>query len=261
LPPASSVSTPSAPLLQLDCLDLFGRAARNRAALDGRHVLVGMEAEAHQVAKAADAPPAPRRPDGVRCILDDPQPVARCQLIETLHIDRQPGEVHRQDRTRARGDRRLRLLQIHVARIEVDVDEYGPGTYTHDDVRRGDEAHRRSNHLISRADAAGEQGHLQSRRRRSLSPYRSAAEIGRQLGFELRDLRSARQPARAQHLRYRGDGLLVDHGPRERQPRLRRVVHERATSTTPTTMTPIPATRCALGTSPSSHHARPTLMM
>ena len=35
---------------------------------------------------------------------------------------------------------------------------------------------------------------------------------------------------------------------------------ERATSTTPSTMTPIPATRCTLGTSPSSHQARPMLM-
>ncbi len=34
---------------------------------------------------------------------------------------------------------------------------------------------------------------------------------------------------------------------------------ERATSTTPITMTPIPATRCTLGTSPSSHHASPML--
>src|SRR6185312_1268852 len=49
----------SVPALELDRPELIRRAARDRPSLDCRHVLVGMEAEADQVAEAADATPAP----------------------------------------------------------------------------------------------------------------------------------------------------------------------------------------------------------
>src|SRR6202034_4472668 len=65
------------PAMQLDRRQLVRRAARDRAALDGGDVLVGMETEAHQVAEAADALARPRRTDRMRRVLDDAQPVAR----------------------------------------------------------------------------------------------------------------------------------------------------------------------------------------
>ena len=93
--------------------------------------------------------------------------------------------------------------------------------------------------------------------------HRAAAQILRQCRLELRHLRPARQPPGAQHVRDRGDGLLVDSRARERQPRRAgglNIAHERATSTTPITMTAMPATRCTLGISPSSHQASPMLI-
>ena len=69
--------------------------------------LLGWKLKHDEVAEAADAPAAPGRADGVRRVLDHPQPVACGDRVEALHVDRQAGKVHRHDRARARGDRRL----------------------------------------------------------------------------------------------------------------------------------------------------------
>ena len=111
--------------------------------------------------------------------------------------------------------------------------------------------------------AAGEQRHFHPGGGRGLRAHRAAAQILRQCRLELRHLRPARQPPGAQHVRDRGDGLLVDSRAGERQPRRAaglNTAHERATSTTPITMTAMPATRCTLGISPSSHQASPMLI-
>ena len=210
--------------MQLDRFELRGGATGDGAALDGGHVLVGMEAEAHQVAEAADAPPAPGGTDGVCRVLDDAQPVPRGDVVQPLHVHRQPGEVHRQDGARARRDRRLGLPEVDVARVEPDVDEHRPCADTHDHVRRRHEAQRRRDDLIAPAYAAGEQRHLQPGGRRGLRADRAPAEVRRQLRLELRHHGSARQPARAQHLADCGDGVLVDARPGEGQLRLHRSV-------------------------------------
>ena len=251
------------PAVQLDRLELLGRATRDGATFDGGDVLVGVKAENHQVPEAADAPPAPDGADRVRGVLDDAQPVLARDGVQPLHVHRQAGEMHRQDGAGARCDRRRHLVQIDVARVQSHVHEHRAGAHAHDDVGGGHEAQRRRDDFIALADATGEQRHLEARRRGGLGAHRPSPEIARQLSFELRDLWSARQPARAQHLGHRLDRLLIDARARKGQHPvhlLARIIHERATSTTPSTMMPIPATRWALGTSPRSHQARPTLM-
>ena len=63
--------------------------------------------------------------------------------------------MHRHERAGARRDRRLDLVEIDVARVEVDVDEHRARADAHDDVGGGDEAQRRRDHLVARPDAAG----------------------------------------------------------------------------------------------------------
>ena len=75
----------------------------------------------------------------MRRVLDDSQPVARRDGVQPLHVDRQAGEVHRHDGARARGDRRLYLSEIDIARVEPDVDEHRPRADAHDDVGGSDE--------------------------------------------------------------------------------------------------------------------------
>src|SRR6185437_16409862 len=103
-------------------------------ALDGGDVLVRVEAEAHQVAETADTPAAPHRADGVRGVLDDAQLVLLGNGVQALHVHRQAGKMHRHDGAGARGDRRLGLLQVDVARVEADIDEHWPRPDPHDDV-------------------------------------------------------------------------------------------------------------------------------
>src|SRR6202000_1435185 len=95
---------PAMPALQLDRLELLGRAAGNRATLDGGHVLVGVEAEADQVAEAADAAPLPGRPDRVVGVFDDAHPMAIRNRIEAIHVDRESAEMHWHDRPSTRSD-------------------------------------------------------------------------------------------------------------------------------------------------------------
>ena len=112
--------------MQLDRLELLGRAAGDRPSLDGRHVLVGMEAEADQVAEAADPAAAPGGADGVRGVLDDAQLVALRDFVEAIHIDRQSREMHWHDGPRARSDGRLDLVEVNIARIQSHIHEDRP---------------------------------------------------------------------------------------------------------------------------------------
>jgi len=125
--------------------------------------------------------------------------------------------MHRQDGARARGDCRLHLIQVDVARVQANIYEYGPRTGPDNHVGRCNEAHRRCDDLVARPDAGCKQSHLHARGGRSLGPDGTAAQISRQRRFELGDFRTARQPARSQNLRDALDGLLVEGRARERQ--------------------------------------------
>src|SRR6185312_8042529 len=142
---------------------------------DGGEVLDGMEAEADEVAKAADAPAVPGGADRMRRILDDAQAVAPGDGIEPVHVDREPRKMHRHDRAGARRDRRLDLIEVDIAAIEIDIDEHRMRAHAHDDIRGGDEAHRRRDDLIARPDAGREQRMLEARGRGSLRAYRAPA--------------------------------------------------------------------------------------
>ena len=70
---------------------------------------------------------APGGADRLRGVLDDAQPVPPGDRVEPVHVDGQPGKVHRHDRARARRDGRLHLVEVDVAGVEADIDEHRPG--------------------------------------------------------------------------------------------------------------------------------------
>src|SRR5581483_9731486 len=107
--------------MELELTHFLGRAADDAAPLYGVHVLVGMEAEADEIAEAADTLAAPGRADRLGGILDDPQPVAAGNRIQPIHVHRQTGKVDRHDRARARRYGGLHLVEIDVTGVEADI--------------------------------------------------------------------------------------------------------------------------------------------
>ena len=77
------------------------------AALGGGDVLVGVKADGDQIAAGADRAARPVRAHRLRRILDAPAAVPARDRVQPVAIDRQPGQIHRQQRARARRDRRL----------------------------------------------------------------------------------------------------------------------------------------------------------
>ncbi|MBI1990295.1 MAG: hypothetical protein HYS65_11315, partial [Betaproteobacteria bacterium] len=208
-------------------LRFVGVVEHQRAALDRGHVLVGVEAECHQVAKGADSAAAPARADRERGILDDPQTVFAREAVQAIHVDRQAGEMRRQYRAGGRRDRGRGLRQIDVARREVAIDEHRFRADFDDHVGRGEEALRGGNHFVAGADAANLQRDFDGCRGGGQRAHRAAAEILRQCALEGDDLGAACDPSRTQDGGDALDRRFVQRGPREGQVGGR--AHERAT--------------------------------
>ena len=99
-----------------------------RAAFDGGHVLVGMEAERHQVPGGAHGLASGARADGERGVLEHAHAVSLGERQELRGIDGSV-EVRRKQQPRARRHGRLRRGEIDVARGEVHVDEDRGGAH------------------------------------------------------------------------------------------------------------------------------------
>ena len=65
-------------------------------------------------------------------ILDDDQAMPGRNGIEPVHVDRQSGKVHRDDRFCAGGDQSFQKGEIHVVADGIDIAEYRGGAGEHD---------------------------------------------------------------------------------------------------------------------------------
>ena len=181
-----------------------------RAALDRRDVLVRMEAERDEVADRADVASLPLRPLHERGVLDHAQPVPPRERVQGIHVDQRAGPVRRDDRARARADRRLDRGEVDIAGDEIAIDEHGLGADLDDHVEDGEKALRRRDHLVAGTDAAKLQRDLDRGGGGRQHAGRAAAAKGGQRGLELPDPRAARELPRAQHVADAGDGGLVE---------------------------------------------------
>ena len=190
-----------------------------RAAFDRRDVLVRVEAERHEVAGAADRLAAPVAAEALRRVLDDAQPVTTRDVVQPRAVDRQPGEVDGNDRLRLRVDCCFHPIQVDVARHRVDVREHRPRAHVEHDVGRRHPGQRRRDDLVvgAFADACDAQRDLHRARAGVERAHRAAAAVRGQLGLELPDVRTRRDPAGTQHVDDAGDGGLVDGRAGERE--------------------------------------------
>ena len=85
-----------------DALGPIGAVGRDHAALAGRDVLHGVEAEGGEIGGGADAPRSGGGAERVRGVVDDRQAVTRGDAAEAGQRRRPSREVHRQERRRAR---------------------------------------------------------------------------------------------------------------------------------------------------------------
>ena len=190
-----------------------GVGRRDHAALAGRQLLVGIEAEHRRMAAAAD-----RRAVGVdgaerlAGVLDDRQPEA----LEGRQIGGVAEDVDRQQRRRARRDRRRGRGRIEVQRARVDVGEHGPRALEDRGVRARDERERRGDDLVSVAHPGGPQREVQAgRAARDGAGVGDAEPRGERL-LEGRHARPERELPGAQDLEDRVLLGRAEHRSRER---------------------------------------------
>src|SRR5918992_76712 len=186
------------------------------AAFARRDLLVGIEAEDRRHAVAADGNALVLGAKGLRGVLDQRQAVPlrdRAQLVELARVAE---DVDRDDRLRARRDRRLDGRRIHVQRARIDVRENGDAALEDEAVRRRRERERGGDDLVPRPDPRDAAEEVQARSAAGDGGrVRRAHALGDE-ALELPDRRPEREAPGAQHLE---DELLlpvVEVGPRER---------------------------------------------
>ena len=123
-----------------------------RAALDGGHVLVRVEAEGDEVAGGAHGLAARARADRERRVLEDAHAVALAERGERGGIERRV-VVRGQQHARARRDGRARPARGRGCGSQVHVHEHRRGAAALDHVGGGEEALRGRDHLVAGADA------------------------------------------------------------------------------------------------------------
>ena len=201
----------------------FVVAQREHAALARGEILVGVEAEARDVADGADlaavGEPGLRR---VRSILHETQPVPGARDLERGQIAGVPCVVHGHDGARARRDGRGDGRRVDAQRLGVDVAEDGPRAGADDDVGGSGPGQRRRDHLVAFPLADAERTQRQVHRGRAGGDRERHRGLGveRELALEAARERPGRQPAgleRAQHVRAL---LLAQGGRREVEPAL-----------------------------------------
>jgi hypothetical protein len=130
---------------------------RDDASFAGRQVLARLERERRQLPKGADGAGTVRRAMGMRRVFDQHEAVSIGEALESVHVGRLPGEMNRDDRPRARRDRRLDGLRIEGEGVEIDVGKNRYGVRFDDRRRSRQKRVRRHDDLIFRLDSQREQ--------------------------------------------------------------------------------------------------------
>ncbi len=198
-----------------DALRLLRIVDDEGAALDRRHVLVRVEAEADEVADRADRPAVEGRSHDERCVFDDAQLAVSGKRIERIEGDERARPVRRHDRARARADARRDGGEVDVARDWIAIDEHRRGALLDDHVRHGEEALRAGDHLVAAADTAELQRNFHGGRRRRDDADRAGATECGQRRLESLDPHAARDVSRAQHVGGGGNRRFVEERARE----------------------------------------------
>ena len=188
---------------------------RDEAALGGRHVLRGIQAE-RAVPERARHPAAERCAMGLAGILDHDQAVAIGNRPDHVHVRDEAEQVDRADRPRPGGDGLLDLRGIDQVRVRLDVDEDRVGAGREDRVGGRREGVADRDHLVAGLEAdAGEDRHQGQRAVAHRDRVLHADVLG-PAGLELGDLLALGQHPALEDLGDRIDLFLADVGTGDR---------------------------------------------
>ncbi len=200
-------------------------ALREPARLHHAHARVAERAEilgrekrqATDVADAARAPPVSERgTDRLSRVFDDREPMLARDCVERVHVGHLAVEVHRHQRLHdaasaavhepvaddlafareRRGDRG----RGEIERRRIDVAEERPCAEPRDDAGRREEGERRRDDLVARADVERHQRDEQRVGAGRDADSEGRLRVGRDLFFELRDVRSENEALRVADL-------------------------------------------------------------
>ncbi len=147
----------------------------------------------------------------MRGVFDDAQAPLLGQAINAIHVHGQSGEMHRHDGARLRRDGCPNLLDVDVARVQVDVDELRLGAQPRHHVGAGRKAHGGNDDFVSRTDAGDFESHLQTGGSRSHHPHLTvASQVGHERGLECLDLGAAGQLTRTKYIADRRNAVGID---------------------------------------------------
>ena len=207
-----------------------------------------MEAEGDEVAGAADRLAVPGRAEGLRRILDYPHAVPSGDGVEAITVDGQTGEIHGDEGSRPRRNGGFEQIEVKVPGRRIDVHQHRCGAHFEDHVGRGHPGQGGADHLVTGTDPRQAQCHFEGSSAGVESTHTAAAAEIRESSLEGLYLRTAGDPAGAQDVGNRGNGLLVDRWTGEGE---KRCAHELATRSRPMMMKPIPNSFCSTSTSPN----------
>ena len=143
-----------------------GITGGDHAALQGGHVLSGVEGEGPPRPEGPHRHRADRGAVGLSAVLEDGQAILLGYPHDLGHVRRQPVEVHHLDRRRAIGDRGPNAGRIQGEGDRIDVGEHGSGARDRHRVARGREGEGRHDHLGVLGQAAGQRRQVLGRRAR-----------------------------------------------------------------------------------------------
>ena len=173
-------------------------------------VLGGVEAEAAEVAQAADPPSAVLGPVRLRRVLDDRQPVPPGHGQQRVEVGRMAVEMHGDHRLGPRGDRFGRPVHVHRAGAGIDVHEHRGGPGVADGRDGGDEREGHRYHFVAGSGPDREQGEMQGAGPRVDGDAVRGPAVGGELALEGRHFRSEHELSAREHARRRFVDLRAD---------------------------------------------------
>ena len=199
-----------------DAVRELGIVRGEHAALARGDVLDRVERE-HHVPVLSDAFALELGAERVRGVLNEHDVVSGGDGADLVKLQHAAREMDRDDRLRARRDRRLDRVRRDHERVAVAVDEDRLRAVQGNDVRQGDPRHGGRDDLVAGLQAERTEQHLHDGR---LGRHRDRvlrAGVGAESLFEFGVLRAGGDPAGTQHIGDLGNLPFLDRGLGERQ--------------------------------------------
>jgi N-acetylmuramoyl-L-alanine amidase len=192
-------------------------AGDSAAVADRAEVLRRIERESGGVPVCPELAAVDLGADGLGAVLDDRKPALFGERGDARHVRRVAEQMHRDDRRRARRDRRLDGARIHAPGRRVDIDKTRHGTRRHDSLGGSGGGQGHGDDLVAGPDAKRPQRQGQGVRAVADADAVAGVQVAGEVGLEAFDGRTEDVPVVVQDPGHGGVDLatvLADAQPR-----------------------------------------------